>query len=44
METKKWRGCLLCQSVFWPDWRRRLAHVGFSVEDKPVGPAVLFKI
>lgn len=43
METKKWRVVCYVNQFFGQIGGEDMAHVGFSVEDKPVGPAVLFQ-
>ena len=43
METKKWRVVCLVNQFFGQIGGEDMAHVGFSTQDKPVGPAVLFQ-
>lgn len=42
METRKWRVVCYVNQFFGQIGGEDMAHVGFSVKDKPVGPAVLF--
>ena len=43
METRKWRVVCYVNQFFGQIGGEDMAHVGFSVKDKPVGPAVLFQ-
>lgn len=43
MGTRKWRVVCYVNQFFGQIGGEDMAHVGFSVKDKPVGPAVLFQ-
>lgn len=43
METRKWRVVCYVNQFFGQIGGEDMAHVGFSAQDKPVGPAALFQ-